>query len=500
MPIRVYNSLTQKKEEFIPIKKGKVKMYVCGITPYDACHLGHARAAVAFDVIYRYLKHVGLDVMYVRNYTDIDDKIINRSKESGLPWKEITERYIQEYQQDLESLNVLTPTKEPRATEHIPHMIRMIETLIKNGKAYEVDGSVYYAVRQFKTYGKLSHKNIEDLESGARIEIDETKKDPLDFALWKKVKPGEPSWESPWGLGRPGWHIECSAMSTEYLDQPFDIHGGGRDLIFPHHENEIAQAEGANPKNFCNYFLHNGFININAEKMSKSLKNFLTIREVINLHDAEAVRFFLILSHYGSPIDYTEKNMTEAKTALDRFYMLAQRLDKCGLSSRAERSDPGIATAPSGPRNDIEKELATSLRELPQKFEAAMNEDFNSAGALGSIFETIRIYNKYLDAQGPEATPFSKWAAAEWEKCRKTFSEVLGVFGSEPTQYFERLKQSSAKTKSVDVALVEEKIAQRREARLAKDFKKSDFIRDELLKMGVEIKDRPDGTTEWHLR
>ncbi|OGQ04373.1 MAG: cysteine--tRNA ligase [Deltaproteobacteria bacterium RIFCSPLOWO2_12_FULL_44_12] len=491
MPIRVYNSLTQKKELFKPIKKGKVGMYVCGITAYDSCHLGHARAAVAFDVIYRYLKYRGLDVTYVRNYTDIDDKIINRAKETNTPWNELTESYIREYQEDMEALNVLKPTKEPRATEHIKQMIQSIEALIKNKVAYESKGSVYYAVRQFKNYGKLSHKNIEELESGARIEIDETKKDPLDFALWKAAKPSEPSWDSPWGKGRPGWHIECSTMSTHYLKQPFDIHGGGRDLIFPHHENELAQAEGAAKKHFCNYFLHNGFININAEKMSKSLRNFKTIREVVAEHHPEVVRYFLIAAHYGSPIDYTQKNMADARAAVDRFYLLAGRLQSI--------SD-GKAVKVASPKDDLEKELAKSLKELPQKFEAAMDENFNTAQALGSIFETIRIFNKYLDGKPDLNSPFAKWAKGQWNKLQKDFCEVLGVFGLEASFYFKQIKQVKVSSQGLEQDWIEKKIEERRQARLSKDFKRGDTIRDELSKMGVELKDRPDGTTEWHLR
>lgn len=466
-------------------------MYVCGITAYDSCHLGHARAAIAFDVVYRYLKFLGFQVDYIRNYTDIDDKIINRSKESGMPWKELTGRYIKEYQEDMQSLNVLPPTREPRATEHIPHMTKAIQKLIENKMAYASQTGVYYSVRSFKDYGKLSHKKIEELESGARIEIDETKKDPLDFALWKKAKPGEPEWESPWGKGRPGWHIECSAMSTEYLGQPFDIHGGGRDLIFPHHENEIAQAEGACAKSFCKYFLHNGFVNIDAEKMSKSKKNFKTIKEVIAERDAEVVRYFLISAHYGSPIDFTDRNMKDARAALDRYYLLQQR-----LSALPDFKSSKVAKAESG----VEKELADSLKNLPKRFQEAMDEDFNTAGALGGLFETIRLFNKYLDSLQGKNPPFASWAKSEWEKHQKVFQDVLGVFVSKPETYFERLKKIHAKVHRVDVALIEKKIEERRQARHAKDFKLGDEIRNELLKMGVEIKDKPDGTTEWHLR
>lgn len=490
MTLKVYNSLTQKKEAFLPIKKGKVGLYACGITAYDACHLGHARAAVAFDIVYRYLKAKGLKVTYVRNFTDIDDKIIKRAGETKTPWKELTERYIREYGEDMDLLHCEKPTKEPKATEHISEMIEAIQVLIRNGRAYESQRNVYYAVREFKEYGKLSHKNIEELESGARIEIDETKKDPLDFALWKRAKPGEPKWKSPWGEGRPGWHIECSVMSTQYLGQPFDIHGGGRDLIFPHHENEIAQAEGASDKKFCHYFLHNGFININAEKMSKSLGNFRTIKEVCAKHDAEVVRFFLISAHYGSPLDYTERNMADAKVALDRYYLLASRLAKIPFKKGAKC--PSKLT-------ELEKELSVSLEDLPPKFEAAMDDDFNTPKALGVIFETVRLWNKYLD-QIDGSTPLAIWARNVWEKSQKEIQAALGVFYSDPKVYFERLNATKAGSAEIDVRWVERMIEERRQARAKKDYKKGDDIREELLQKGIEIKDRPDGTTEWHFQ
>lgn len=490
MPIRVYNSLTQKKELLKPLNKRKMGIYVCGITAYDVCHLGHARAAVGFDVIYRTLKQNGLDVTYVRNYTDIDDKIILRSQETKVPWKALTEKYIAEYQEDMQLLNVLTPTLEPKATDHIPQMVAAIQKLFAAGLAYEAGGSIYYPVRAFKNYGKLSHKNIEELEAGARVEIAEAKKDPLDFALWKGAKPGEPTWESPWGPGRPGWHIECSVMSTHYLGQPFDIHGGGRDLIFPHHENEVAQAEGVGSKKFCNYFLHNGTVNINAEKMSKSLKNFKTIKEVVAEQSPEVVRYFLLSVHYGSPLDYTEKNMQEARAACDRFYLLGERL---------ETIPPPQRISPK-PKNELEKALAKNLKELDKKFNTAMNDDFNTTAALGAAFETVRLYNKYLDSEGVRLTPFAQWAKATWANSLECFHEVLGILGLKPAAYFIQLKKSRAKTQKIDVAWVEKKIQEREAARRQKDFKKGDALRVELLEAGIELKDRPDGTTEWHFK
>jgi len=465
-------------------------MYVCGITAYDSCHMGHARAAVAFDVIFRYLKYLGYDVRFVRNYTDVDDKIIQRAREKNISCKELTEQYIAEYREDMKMLQVLTPTVEPKATEHIPEMIETIRQLIDQEKAYAVGGNVYYRVRAFQDYGKLSHKKIEDLESGARIEIDETKKDPLDFALWKAAKPGEPTWESPWGPGRPGWHIECSAMSTKYLGQPFDIHGGGRDLIFPHHENEIAQAEGACGKDFCRYFLHNGFININAEKMSKSLKNFMTIRQVVEEHDAEVVRYFLVSAHYGSPIDYTEKNLADAKAALDRLYTLMGRLETIPLQKKLKA--PKTTT-------DLEKELVDDLSLWPKKFEQAMNEDFNTSQALGALFETVRLINKYLDAVETQATPVARWTRMQFESARLLFAQVLGIGSLPPKVYFERIKNKNLAAASLSSETVEALLTKRREARLAKDFAEADRIRKKLFDLGVELKDNPDGTTTWHV-
>ena len=465
-------------------------MYVCGITAYDSCHMGHARAAVAFDVIFRYLKYLGYDVRFVRNYTDVDDKIIQRAREKNISCKELTEQSIAEYREDMKMLQVLTPTVEPKATEHIPEMIETIRQLIDQEKAYAVGGNVYYRVRAFQDYGKLSHKKIEDLESGARIEIDETKKDPLDFALWKAAKPGEPTWESPWGPGRPGWHIECSAMSTKYLGQPFDIHGGGRDLIFPHHENEIAQAEGACGKDFCRYFLHNGFININAEKMSKSLKNFMTIRQVVEEHDAEVVRYFLVSAHYGSPIDYTEKNLADAKAALDRLYTLMGRLETIPLQKKLKA--PKTTT-------DLEKELVDDLSLWPKKFEQAMNEDFNTSQALGALFETVRLINKYLDAVETQATPVARWTRMQFESARLLFAQVLGIGSLPPKVYFERIKNKNLAAASLSSETVEALLTKRREARLAKDFAEADRIRKKLFDLGVELKDNPDGTTTWHV-
>ncbi|MFH0799485.1 MAG: cysteine--tRNA ligase [Pseudomonadota bacterium] len=491
MPLVVYNTLTGKKEEFVPLAAPKVGMYVCGITAYDTCHLGHARAAVVFDVITRYLRHKNYDLTYVRNYTDVDDKIINRANKEGMSCTEISERYIKEYEGDMASLGVLKPDKTPKATEHIPDMIATVEKLIANGLAYVTKGGVYYSVRKFKGYGKLSGKNIEELESGARVEIDEAKNDPLDFALWKAAKPGEPSWPSPWGEGRPGWHIECSAMSTKYLGQPFDIHGGGRDLIFPHHENEIAQAEGTCNCQFVRYWLHNGFININTEKMSKSLGNITAIPEVLKQNDAEAVRLFLLSNHYRSPIDYTQQAMAEAAASLDRFYDTADRL---------QRIHPGKAASDVPDCGEAGVAVKEALEKFDGRFEAAMDDDFNTAMVTGQVFEAVRLVNRYLDEMGSKPTPFVGWVARKFKHVQHTLGEVLGLFGSEASEYAKRTTARAGVSRGVDPQEIEKLIAERKAARSAKDFKRSDAIRAELASKGVEIKDRPDGTTEWKLR
>ncbi len=326
MTIQIYNTMKKKKEEFVPLREGSVGLYACGVTVYDLSHIGHARALIVFDVIYRYLQYRGYKVTFVRNYTDIDDKIIKRAQEEGVTYKDISDRYIKEFDHDMDMLGLEKPSVSPRATDHIPEMIAMVEALIEKGFAYEVEGDVYFSVGSFSEYGRLSGKNIEELNSGARVEVDERKQSPLDFALWKKSKEGEPFWECPWGKGRPGWHIECSAMSQKYLGTTFDIHGGGMDLIFPHHENEIAQAECATGAPFARYWIHNGFVNINQQKMSKSLKNFFSIREILETYHPEVLRLFLLSNHYRSPVDYSEQNLTEAKVGLDRFYAVLRDL------------------------------------------------------------------------------------------------------------------------------------------------------------------------------
>ncbi|HSA58355.1 MAG TPA: cysteine--tRNA ligase [bacterium] len=474
MSLKIYNVLAHKKEEFQPLTPGKVKMYVCGITPYDECHLGHARAAVVFDVIFRYLKYAGYEVTYVRNYTDVDDKIIKRANETGQKWSDISKKYIASYQAAMEKLGVQTPSQEPLCTENIPAMTELIQRLMDRGLAYVSGADVLYRVRKFGGYGRLSGKRLDELEAGARIEVDEKKEDPLDFALWKGAKPGEPSWDSPWGKGRPGWHIECSAMSMKILGEQFDIHGGGRDLAFPHHENEIAQSEGATGKDpFARFWIHNGFVNINAEKMSKSLGNFRSIPAILEQWDPEVVRYFLLSAHYASPLDFTEDAMTNAREALARVYETLAR----------------FYDAPEGPDAGPILEADEILRE-------GMDDDFNTTVVLGRLFDTVRELNKFLD-QGKKPSVDAK--ASLWSELRK-IAETTGLFGSQPKEFLERQKKIGLKTAAISEEEILKLIEDRKAARKAKDFKRSDAIRDELSSKGVRIKDNPDGTTSWEIK
>ncbi|MCC7343370.1 MAG: cysteine--tRNA ligase [Deltaproteobacteria bacterium] len=479
MPLRIYNTKSRNKEDFQPLNPPRVAMYVCGITAYDYCHLGHARASVVFDVIYRYLKFKGYEVRYVRNFTDIDDKIIRRAQERGQDWKQVAEFFIQAFLEDMRALGNLPPGDEPRATEFIAEMQAIIAKLVEKGIAYPAKGDVFYSVRKFPTYGELAQKNLEELEAGARVEVQEAKKDPLDFALWKAAKPGEPEWASPWGQGRPGWHIECSAMSTKLLGPSLDIHGGGRDLIFPHHENERAQSEGAYDKPFVKYWLHNGFVNLNADKMSKSTGNFLTIRDVLVQYPHEAIRYFLLSAHYRSPLDFNEGNMKEALAAVDRVYQTLQRLEECG---------PGRDGA--GPES-----AWSSVEDFPAAFEDAMDDDFNSAQVLGVCFELVREINKFLDA-GPSASHLEKYRA-EVKNALARVGACLGLFAQPPQAYFEARRRFTLSQGALSEAEILQKIAERKEARRNKDFKMSDRIRDELAAQGILLEDKPDGTTTW---
>lgn len=453
-------------------------MYVCGPTVYDLSHIGHARSAVAFDVIYRYLKYKGFNVRYTRNYTDIDDKIINRANKDGVNWKEIAERYVKAFDEDMAALGVEIPADCPKATETIKEMIDVIQRLIDKGFAYTLNGDVYYSVRKFKGYGKLSGKNIEELESGARVEVDERKQDPLDFALWKKSKPGEPSWPTPWGEGRPGWHIECSAMSQKFLGETIDIHGGGKDLIFPHHENEIAQSEAATGKPFVRYWLHNGFVNIEKEKMSKSLGNILTIRDSLKNYSAEAVRLFLLSSHYRSPIDYSQESLRNAEAELDRFHETMERM---------ERDWPDVVNAEV---NEERKKLVL------QSIINAMDDDFNTASAVGFVFKEVNRANRLLDLA--KTTGVDKEFQEVLPVIRAFFKEVgkiLGVFNRSPEEYFGEKKARLI----ISEEEIKNLLLKRDEAKKKKDFKKADAVRKELEGKGILLEDTSKGTI-WRIK
>ncbi|MBI5642080.1 MAG: cysteine--tRNA ligase [Deltaproteobacteria bacterium] len=479
MPIKIYNSLTRKKEDFAPVTEGKVLMYVCGPTVYALSHIGHARSAVSFDVIYKYLRYKGFEVKYARNYTDVDDKIIQKANEEGVPSEALAERYIKAFDEDMAALGVELPTFRPKATETIKKIIEVTETLIEKGFAYALNGDVYYSVRLKNDYGKLSGKNIDDLESGARVDVDERKKDPLDFALWKSSKPGEPSWDSPWGPGRPGWHIECSAMCMEWLGETIDIHGGGKDLIFPHHENEIAQSEAATGKlPYVKYWLHNGFVNIEKEKMSKSIGNILNIRDVLKDHTSEALRLFLLSSHYRSPIDYTADSIKDAEAAVERFYKTVQRIETEFPAS-------------------LEVEYCLHcIEDRLNEITGSMDDDFNTAEVVGAVFKEITRANRIMDEA--KATGNTKGVWEDLSYILSLFKEAgkfLGLFTRSPEDYF-RDKNSRA---AVPAEEIERLINEREEARKRKDFKAADSIRMGLLEKGIILEDSPKGTA-WSVK
>lgn len=465
MSLRIYNTLSQEKEEFVPLNPPKVSMYVCGITPYDETHLGHARAYITFDVVRRYLEESGYDVTYIQNITDIDDKIIKKSNELSVTCNQIAEKYTKAYDAVMKKLNVRPADKYPKATETIPDMIKIIKGLIKLGFAYVVEGDVYFHVAKFKEYGKLSKRKKKDMLAGARVSVDERKKNPMDFALWKAAKEGEPSWDSPWGKGRPGWHIECSTMSNKLLGETFDIHGGGRDLIFPHHENEIAQAEAYTGKPFVKYWMHNGFVNINKQKMSKSLGNFFTLKDIFKKFDPMVVRFFLLSTHYRSPINYSDQEIQSAKEAYGRIGKFIISIDF--LLEKSSDNAPTVEYA------DMEEELL----EYKDKYKKAMDDDFNTAGAIAAIFELIHYCNKALEEGEAEQECLTVM--------KESVMELCGILG---------LKIVSSKQSAKSSQQIELLVAEREKARKNKDFKKADQIRDQLKQMGIEIEDTPYGT------
>ncbi|GAB4171355.1 MAG: cysteine--tRNA ligase [Geothermobacteraceae bacterium] len=493
MSLRVYNTLSGKKEDFVPLEPGKVRMYVCGVTVYDYCHIGHARANIVFDIIFRYLKYRGFDVTYVRNYTDVDDKIINRANERGISSKELAEEFIRAFDEDMETLGLEKPTFEPRATEYIGQIVELTERLIDRGLAYEAGGDVYYRVKKFPGYLKLSKRNMEEMQAGARIAPGEQKEDPMDFALWKAAKPGEPSWDSPWGPGRPGWHIECSAMSSSLLGDTFDIHGGGRDLIFPHHENEIAQSEGASGKPFARYWIHNGFVNVNQEKMSKSLGNFFTIRDILKEYDPEILRFFILTAHYRSPIDFSDQNLREAKAGLTRFYEALAAADR----TLAENPAPERAVCPEV--SDAEREVWDRIEHLEEFFTEAMDDDFNTAAAIGHLFEAVRGINRLIGEARFDDCPLSLRVIADGARKLRELGGVLGLFGSDPVAWLEKQKAGGLEQTGYTPERIEALILERAEARKARDFARADAIRDELAAAGIELLDSKDGTT-WKVK
>ncbi|MGB5833783.1 MAG: cysteine--tRNA ligase [Thiohalocapsa sp.] len=464
--LQIYNSLTRRKAPFTPIEPGKVRMYVCGMTVYDLCHLGHARVLVVFDVVYRYLRRAGYDVIYIRNITDIDDKIIRRAGENGEPIDALAGRFIAAMHQDAAALGVLPPQQEPRATAHIPAILSMIERLIENGHAYVADnGDLYFAVASFPAYGKLSGKDPKDLRAGARVDVEESKRDPLDFALWKSAKPGEPAWESPWGPGRPGWHIECSAMSTCCLGNHFDIHGGGADLQFPHHENEIAQSEGATGERFVNVWMHNGFVRVNEEKMSKSLGNFFTVREILERYQAEEIRYFILTSHYRSPLNYDDEHLDNARAALTRLYT-------------ALRGLPAVEV-------ETVSEGGALYRE---RFEAAMDDDFNTPEALAVLFDLAREINRLRTEDAS--------AAATLGADLRVLGGAIGLLGQDAEAYLQAGSGSGSGDQDLSESAIDALIQRRADARKDRDFAEADRIREQLQTAGIVLEDGA-GTTSW---
>lgn len=486
--IRIYNTLTKKKELLRPIEENHVRLYVCGITSYDWCHIGHARSALVFDMAVKYLRWRGFTVTFVRNFTDIDDKIIKRAAEQGLDPQALAERFIKEFYTDMDALGVLRADIEPKATEHIPEMIALVQELIDKGLAYPAGGDVYYRVRAFTDYGCLSGRKFEDMQAGARVDVNEQKEDPMDFVLWKGAKPGEPKWSSPWGEGRPGWHIECSAMSRKYLGPTFDMHGGGQDLIFPHHENEIAQSVGANGQSFAALWMHHGFVTVKEEKMSKSLGNFLTIREVLKLWPAEVLRLFLFSTQYRNPLDYNDTALHDAEIGLERMYACLAKID--ALPESAMSAGDSLLS-------HKDKKIVSSLRD---RFAAAMDNDFNTAQALGHLFDAVKTLNKaarlLLDQpNAAEDVALVRQGAADLRE----LAGILGLLGQNPTKYLRQKKEQMLALTDLTEAQINALIARRNKARSCKDWAAGDAVRDELLAHNIELQDGPDGTS-WSVK
>ncbi|MBI5380123.1 MAG: cysteine--tRNA ligase [Nitrospirae bacterium] len=489
--MKLYNTFTGNKEPFVPLRPGEVRMYVCGVTVYDDCHIGHARSAVVFDVFRRYLTARGYRVTYVRNFTDIDDKIIRRAQAEGVPAEAIAERYIAAYYRDMDRLGVQRADVEPRATEHLAEMQTIISGLLARGYAYAAGGDVLFRVKKFSTYGSLSKRSAEDLSAGARVEVSPHKEDPMDFVLWKTSKPGEPAWDSPWGPGRPGWHIECSAMAMKHLGETFDIHGGGMDLIFPHHENEIAQSEALTGRPFVRCWMHNGFVNIDREKMSKSLGNFFTVAEVLERYDPEAVRLFLLSTHYRSPVDYSDRNFEEARAGLDRVYTLLREFK--GMRGR----DEGAAPMAIGER---EAAVDEALRQFQMDFREALDDDFNTAAALGQCFDLVRHLNREIAACRAADQRLPDRAIARAQAVFQEAGRLLGLFQQDPEAWFKKeavASRTEATTALLSPEEIETRIRDRAEARGRKDWATADAIRRALEAQGVVLEDKAGGATEW---
>ncbi len=481
--MQLYNTITREKQAFTPIIDNHVRMYVCGITAYDYCHIGHARSCVVFDVLYRYLLARDYKVTFVRNFTDVDDKIINRANREHTTSDAIATTYIDAFYEDMDKLGIKRPDVEPKATEHITEMIQLVELLIEKGHAYATDkGDVYYRVRTFDSYGKLSGRQIEDLQSGARIAPGEDKEEPLDFALGKSAKPGEPAWKSPWGQGRPGWHLECSAMSKKYLDMPFDIHGGGQDLSFPHHENERAQSEAAYGVEFSRFWVHNGFVQINSEKMSKSLGNFTTIRNIFEHYLPEVLRFFLLTKHYRSPLDYSTEAIDEAEKGIRRIYTT-----KSLIETELERA--------KWKKSPLPEEFGQELAKAEEGFALAMEDDLNTAGALGHVFTLARLANRILENKNWKKSDQTREIFQRILDDLNTWGNILGILTRDSRELLTELRNMRAKRKGIDEAKVLDLMDQRAQARKDKDFARADEIREALTAMDVTVHDTPQGAT-----
>lgn len=492
--MQLYNTLSRQKEEFAPLRPGKVGLYACGVTVYDDVHLGHARSAVVFEVLVRHLRRRGFEVTWVRNFTDIDDKIIRRAQETGLTWEQVAAKYIESFTQDMAALGIPPAQIEPRATDHIPEMLEIIRILKEKGFAYQgsAGGDVYFRVRRFPGYGRLSGQSLEDLEAGARIEVDEAKEDPLDFVLWKASKPGEPSWDSPFGPGRPGWHIECSAMAMKYLGKTLDIHGGGRDLVFPHHENERAQSEAANGVPFARFWVHHGLLTIDQEKMSKSLGNFFTVKEVLARFPAEMVRFFLINGHYRSPLDFSDAALSEAGTALLRLYTTLGKLKEVLAAHEAPLPPvPADFAAACLSAEEVER-----LLNLSDRFDAALDDDLNTAQALGYLFDAVRLTNRLLE--NPAAEPAYLAVLSRIYTDLRQLGGVLNLLQEEPSGMVTRLRQQAAPLPLAPEE-IQRLIDERAGARKNRDYARADAIRRELAEKGILLEDTPQGTI-WRVK